>query len=170
MFINPPTPETLPPPVNPNDIVSRQTCQEKGSSAPPPDLEQHERIPERCVLFTRYLPPLPSEDTRAKRRAIASWLPSPRNRKKQTKPFRDFSCRRGRRRVGRRAAFVQPVDCRMAWRVCHPSVDLSWNESDRSCCDATRQRSASSSFDRMPMPWRKHRRWKFDTSRPVSER
>ncbi len=46
-----------------------------------------------------------------------------------------------RGRLGTRS----PVDCRIAWRVCHPSVDLSWNESARSCWLATRHSRASSS-------------------------
>lgn len=46
-----------------------------------------------------------------------------------------------RRRLGIRS----PVDFRMAWRVCQPSVERSWNESARSCWLATLQSKVSSS-------------------------
>ena len=45
-----------------------------------------------------------------------------------------------------RLGILSPVDWRMARSVCHPGDERSWNASARSCCVATRPKSASSSY------------------------
>lgn len=47
-----------------------------------------------------------------------------------------------------RLGMRSPVDWRIAWRVCQPSVERSWNESARSCWLATRHARANSSCER----------------------
>jgi len=56
--------------------------------------------------------------------------------------FSSLSCRG---RLGIRS----PADCRIINSVCQPGVDCSWNVSARSCCVATRQSKASSSYHRV---------------------
>jgi len=61
-----------------------------------------------------------------------------------------------------RLGMRSPVDWRMAWRVCQPSVERSWNESARSCWLATRHKSANSSCEnrvsRLAFTWQRGRR------------